>query len=145
MVVKISLFMIFELIYQIPHVILYFVGERTFGVVTKLDLMDAGTNCLDVWFLSSHEFSRSVGDYIKIKTFMWYNDRSLREDPTGFNIHGLELWIDHKLILTRMLIWWLLEERSKNILKLALIMDTWHLRWAQYILQNFYQRCLFPP
>ncbi|KAJ0714783.1 putative dynamin stalk domain, Dynamin superfamily [Helianthus annuus] len=24
------------------------IGERTFGVVTKLDLMDKGTNCLDV-------------------------------------------------------------------------------------------------
>jgi len=24
-------------------------GERTFGVLTKLDLMDKGTNALDVW------------------------------------------------------------------------------------------------
>ncbi|CAK9144938.1 unnamed protein product, partial [Ilex paraguariensis] len=27
-------------------------GERTFGVLTKLDLMDKGTNALDVWVLS---------------------------------------------------------------------------------------------
>lgn len=27
------------------------VGERTFGVLTKLDLMDKGTNALDVSFL----------------------------------------------------------------------------------------------
>jgi len=27
-------------------------GERTFGVLTKLDLMDKGTNALDVIFLS---------------------------------------------------------------------------------------------
>lgn len=26
-------------------------GERTFGVVTKLDLMDKGTNAVEVWFL----------------------------------------------------------------------------------------------
>lgn len=29
---------------------LYGLGERTFGVLTKLDLMDKGTNALDVRF-----------------------------------------------------------------------------------------------
>lgn len=29
-------------------------GERTFGVLTKLDLMDQGTNALDVKILCSH-------------------------------------------------------------------------------------------
>lgn len=29
-----------------------FLGERTFGVLTKLDLMDKGTNALDVNFLT---------------------------------------------------------------------------------------------
>jgi hypothetical protein len=27
-------------------------GDRTFGVVTKLDLMDKGTNAVDVWKIS---------------------------------------------------------------------------------------------
>lgn len=30
--------------------IFYCLGERTFGVLTKLDLMDKGTNALDVSF-----------------------------------------------------------------------------------------------
>lgn len=30
---------------------MFFAGERTFGVLTKLDLMDKGTNALDVSFL----------------------------------------------------------------------------------------------
>lgn len=66
--------------------------------------------------------------------------RFLKEGHIDFNIHGLELWTVHKLILTRMLICWLLVERSKNILKLVLSMDTWHIKWAQNILLNFYLR-----
>lgn len=31
------------------------IGERTFGVVTKLDLMDQGTNALDVSHLTFDE------------------------------------------------------------------------------------------
>lgn len=30
---------------------MWLTGERTFGVLTKLDLMDKGTNALDVSFL----------------------------------------------------------------------------------------------
>lgn len=32
------------------HFLFFYVGERTFGVVTKLDLMDKGTNALDVGY-----------------------------------------------------------------------------------------------
>lgn len=64
--------------------------------------------------------------------------RFLKEGRTGCNIHGLELWTVHRLILTRMLIWWLLVERSGNTFKLVLSMDTWHIRWGQNILLSFY-------
>lgn len=33
-----------------------YAGERTFGVLTKLDLMDKGTNALDVSFLFYIEY-----------------------------------------------------------------------------------------
>lgn len=34
-------------------------GDRTFGVLTKLDLMDKGTNALDVRLLSFSQFLRN--------------------------------------------------------------------------------------
>jgi hypothetical protein len=40
----------FSLIWLFPSFLL---GERTFGVLTKLDLMDKGTNALDVRILSN--------------------------------------------------------------------------------------------
>lgn len=35
-------------------------GERTFGVLTKLDLMDQGTNALDVKILCSHSLYHEI-------------------------------------------------------------------------------------
>ena len=42
------------------HVILLHVGERTWGVLTKLDLMDKGTNALDVSHPASQPASQSA-------------------------------------------------------------------------------------
>lgn len=45
-------------IFSIPHLIelVSILGDRTFGVLTKLDLMDKGTNALDVRIFSPYSF-----------------------------------------------------------------------------------------
>jgi hypothetical protein len=49
-------------------------GDRTFGVLTKLDLMDKGTNALDVIFISSSCLSCFLSllcSYLKHVTYMF--------------------------------------------------------------------------
>jgi hypothetical protein len=50
------------------------IGDRTFGVLTKLDLMDKGTNALDVIFFSSSCLSCFLSllcSYLKHVTYMF--------------------------------------------------------------------------
>lgn len=68
--------------------------------------------------------------------------RFLKVGHTGCNIPGLGSWIVPKLISIRMLTWLLLAERSVNILKQALSMDTWQIKWDQSTLQNCCLRSL---
>lgn len=55
-----NLYIFFIKMFVFQHVFsdsLIVVGDRTFGVLTKLDLMDKGTNALDVSVLPSLSFS----------------------------------------------------------------------------------------
>lgn len=39
---------------------MFLLGERTLGVLTKIDLMDKGTDAVDVSFIKSLSFKRKV-------------------------------------------------------------------------------------
>lgn len=62
--------------------------------------------------------------------------RFLKEGHTGCNILGLELWTVHKRTSIRMLTWLSLADKSVNILKQALNMGIWLVKWVQSILQS---------
>lgn len=77
-------------------------GERTFGVLTKLDLMDKGTNALDVLSLSlesleNTEYYPFFYIYFSCFSFCSFVLRFSKEDLTGCNNHGWGLLTDHKL------------------------------------------------
>lgn len=80
------------------HFLFFYVGERTFGVVTKLDLMDKGTNALDVGYpclLSVIMHQSEICDFIFLRGnlplrpyFASSCPRCLKEDRIGYNILG---------------------------------------------------------
>lgn len=72
-------------------------------MLTKLDLMDKGTDALDVCFclLFPSAFWPYYGPFNSQHSFL--SLRFLKEELTGYSTHGLELLTAHKQISTRML------------------------------------------
>jgi hypothetical protein len=75
-------------------------GDRTFGVLTKLDLMDKGTNAVDVCDLSFFLNSCTLWTQHSFSTPC--NPRYLKGGSIVCNTPGWELSTGHKLISTGM-------------------------------------------